>query len=131
MYVKITYFPLCAANFKLPHVGESFDDVQFIELEEADAQTLVAEYNKEGQAHRSVSGSNNSNSSFGSDRNNDRSNDRNSGGRTNNWRNNDRGNDRGGEWILWFVFIFVGKEIRKYLDLLLSPEPASSKGVCN
>ena len=37
------------ANFKLPEVGETFDSVEFIELEKEEAQELVTKYNKEGE----------------------------------------------------------------------------------
>lgn len=41
---------LCAANFKLPEVGESFDEVRYIELNEEESRPLVEQYNKEGKA---------------------------------------------------------------------------------
>lgn len=41
---------LCAANFKLPETGESFDEVRYIELNEEESRPLVEQYNKEGKA---------------------------------------------------------------------------------
>lgn len=38
------------ANFQLPIVGPLFDDVEFIELGREEAEKIVLDYNKEGQA---------------------------------------------------------------------------------
>merc|ERR1719259_1475413 len=39
-------------NFKLPFVGESFDEVEYVELQEAEAEVLVAHYNQEGAQYK-------------------------------------------------------------------------------
>ena len=41
---------LFTANFQLPEEGQTFDKVEFVELEREEAQKLVEKYNEEGRA---------------------------------------------------------------------------------
>lgn len=38
-----------SANFKLPEIGDTFDDVIFTDLPHDEAETLVKKYNEEGK----------------------------------------------------------------------------------